>query len=134
MREKSKLREKIIEYINTKPKTEGYTPSFFAEKFKYDVNYCRHLLLDLEQNRKVLKRTYKANNNKQCYRFFSIGQKLGAVGMNNFVSPSIFFNNNVEPNPELIINSKTWKKFVINKRIHYLMGEASKLVRKVIIK
>ncbi len=132
MREKSKLREKILEHINTKPKTEGYTPSFFAAKFKHDVHYCRHLLLDLEENRKVLKRTYKASNNKQCYRFFSTGQKLGAVGMNNFVSPSVFFNDNVEPKPEFIINSKMWEKFVINKRTHYLMGEASKLVRKAI--
>jgi hypothetical protein len=81
------------------------------------------LLLELAEQGKVIKRTGKAKNNKLCYRFFSTGQDFGAIGMNNFISPSIFFNNNVEPNPELIINSKTWKKFVINKRIHYLMGE-----------
>jgi len=131
MREKSKLREKIIEYINTHPRVEGYTSSFFAEKFKNNSHYCRHLLLDLEQNRKVIKRLYKANNNKQCYRFFSTGQRLGAVGMNNFVSPSIFSNNNVEPDLESIINSTVWKKFVRGTRIHYLMGEASNKMIKV---
>tara|TARA_R100000995_G_scaffold27487_1_gene11988 strand:- start:395 stop:814 length:420 start_codon:yes stop_codon:yes gene_type:complete len=122
----SKLRDKILEYINTRPKTEGYTSSFFSEKFKSDTHYCRYLLLELAESKKVIKRTYKANNNKQCYRFFSTGQRLGAVGMNNFVSPSIFSNNNVEPDPELVINSKTWKNFVKGTRIHYLMGEASK--------
>tara|TARA_R110002012_G_scaffold276294_1_gene463233 strand:- start:836 stop:1228 length:393 start_codon:yes stop_codon:yes gene_type:complete len=130
VRKKSKLRERILEYINSNSKTEGYTPSFFAEKFKHDVHYCRHLLLELEESRKVIKRTYKANNNKQCYRFFSTGQKLGAVGMNNFVSPSVFFNNNAEPNPEFIINSEDWNKFVVNKRVHYLMGELQGKYRK----
>tara|TARA_R100000995_G_scaffold35352_1_gene16117 strand:- start:72 stop:473 length:402 start_codon:yes stop_codon:yes gene_type:complete len=132
MREKSKLREKILTHISANPRTEGYTPSFFAEKFKYDVHYCRHLLLELTEKKKILKRNYKAKNNKQCYRFFSTNQKLGAVGMNNFVSPSIFSNNNVEPDPESIINSKAWKNFVKGTRIHHLMGESAKLIRGVI--
>ena len=81
------------------------------------------MLLELAEQGKVIKRTGKAKNNKLCYRFFSTGQDFGAVGMNNFVSPSIFSNNNVEPNFESIINSKAWKNFVKGTRIHYLMGE-----------
>ena len=123
MPKKSKLREKILEYITTNPKIEGYTPSFFAEKFKHDAHYCRHLLVELTEQGKVFKRTRKGKNNAQGFRFFPTDQKLGAVGMNNFISPSIFSNNNVEPNPESIINSKAWKDFVKGTRIHYLMGE-----------
>jgi len=127
MREKSKLRDKILAHIVANPKTEGYVPTFFAGRFKRDAHYCRHLLLELAEQGKVIKRTGKAKNNKLCYRFFSTGQDFGAVGMNNFVSPSIFSNNNVEPNPESIINSKAWKNFVKGTRIHYLMGESSKI-------
>ena len=48
---------------------------------------------------------------------------MQVMGMNNFISPSIFSNNNVEPDFDSIINSKEWAEFVKGTRIHYLMGE-----------
>jgi hypothetical protein len=139
MREKSKLREELAEFINENPRPEGYVPSFFVKKFTVEVQYCRHLLLDLAEKGKILKRNYKGKNNKKCYRFFSTGQKLGAVGMNNFVSPSIFSNNNIELPIDTIISRSPsqWNKFVKGVYVHYLMTDSSKrvarnLLRKVI--
>ena len=130
----SKIRDKIITYINNNPRPEGYMPSFFVDMFTTDVHYCRHLLLELAEKGQVIKRNYTGKNHKQAYRFYSNGQRnqFGVIGMNNFVSPSIFYNKNVEISMEKILSlkPKQWEKFIINKRIHYLMGEASKLVRK----
>jgi hypothetical protein len=84
------------------------------------------LLLALAEEGRIIKRTYKANNNKQGYKFFATSQgknSYGVMGMNNFISPSIFSNNNVEPDFDSIINSKEWAEFVKGTRIHYLMGE-----------
>ena len=93
----SKIRDKIVTYINNNPRPEGYMPSFFVDMFTTDVHYCRHLLLELAEKGQVIKRNYTGKNHKQAYRFYSNGQR---------------------------------NQFIINKRIHYLMGEASKLVRK----
>ena len=131
----SYLREKIAKYINEHPLREGYSPKFFVnEEFTPDVNYCRALMMELAENKKLIKKRFKGLNGQMTYRFFSVGQfkKNTPIGMTNFVSPSIFFNNNQEPDIESVINSEPWKKFVRGTRIHQLMGESSKLFRRVV--
>tara|TARA_R100000963_G_C4642159_1_gene105791 strand:+ start:2017 stop:2397 length:381 start_codon:yes stop_codon:yes gene_type:complete len=123
MPKKSFLGSKIVAYIDANPLPNGYAPKFFAGKeFTSDVNYCRSVLLDLATEGKVLKRKSKACNNQMTYRFYSIKQYDGDYpsGMSNFISPSIFHNNNIEPNIEVLINSPEWQGFVITARIHWL--------------
>ena len=129
MRERSKIKERIVAFINSNPKHDGYVPQFFVGAFTSDAPYCRQLLLALAEEGRIIKRTFKAANNKQGYKFFATSQgknSYGVMGMDNFISPSIFSNNNVDPDFDSIINSKEWAKFVTGTRIHYLMGEASK--------
>lgn len=124
MPKESKIRDKLVKYINENPSIDGYVPSFFVNMFTTDVHYCRHLLLELANKGKVIKRTYKGKNHKQAYRFFSNGQMndYGVTGMNNFISPSVFYNNNIETSIETAVslNPTQWKKFVKKKQIHYL--------------
>ena len=113
MPKESKIRDKLVKYINENPSTDGYVPSFFVNMFTTDVHYCRHLLLELANKGKVIKRTYKGKNHKQAYRFFSNGQMndYGVTGMNNFISPSVFYNNNIETSIETAVslNNKYYK-------------------------
>ena len=123
MPKKSFLGSKIVAYIDANPLPKGYAPKFFTEKkFTSDVNYCRSILLDLATEGKILKRKAKARNNQMTYRFYSITQYDGNApsGMSKFISPSIFHNNNREPNIEVLTNSPEWEVFVISKRIHWL--------------
>lgn len=122
----SHIREKIVKYINKNPLKSGYSPKFFANKnFTPDVHYCRTLMIELSEHKKLIRRKYKAKNGQMTYRFFSVGQYSGDVplGMSNFISPSVFSNNNVEPNIESVINSRQWRKFVKKTKVHLILGD-----------
>ena len=122
------IREKIVKYIDENPLEEGYPPKFFAnKKFTSDMNYCRALMMELAEKGTLIKKRFKARNGQMTYRFFSVAQvsENAPIGMTNFISPSVFFNKNVEPSVADIINSKKkqWNKFIIRTRIHRLHGD-----------